>query len=85
LPLAAVAYVTAAWALGRRLVKEPRNRFLSFLAGLAILRLLALVPIFGGFVGLAAVVFGFGLIGAAIGAAREPRQPSPVPAQTPGS
>ena len=84
-PLAAVAYVTAAWALGRRLVKEPRNRFLSFLAGLAILRLLALVPIFGGFVGLAAVVFGFGLIGAAIGAAREPRRGSPAPAQTPGS
>ena len=85
LPLAAIAYVTAAWALGRRLVKEPRNRFLSFLAGLAILRLLALVPIFGGFVGLAAVVFGFGLIGAAIGAAREPRRSPPVPAQTPGS
>jgi len=84
-PLAAVAYVTAAWALGRRLVKEPRNRFLSFLAGLGILRLLALVPIFGGFIGLAAVVFGFGLIGAAIGAAREPRGASPAPAQTPGS
>lgn len=85
LPLAAVAYVTAAWALGRRLVKEPRNRFLSFLAGLAILRLLALLPIFGGFVSLAAMVFGFGLIGAAIGAARDPRRPSPAPAQSPGS
>lgn len=85
LPLAAVAYVTAAWALGRRMVKEPRNRFLSFLAGLAVLRLLALVPIFGGFISLAAVVFGFGLIGAAIGAARDPRHPSPAPARTPGS
>lgn len=84
-PLAAVAYVTAAWALGRRLVKEPRNRFLSFLAGLAILRLLALVPIFGGIVGLAAVIFGFGLIGAAIGAAREPRRAAPAPGQIPGS
>jgi hypothetical protein len=78
LPLAAIAYVTAAWALGRRLVQAPRNRFLSFLAGLAILRLLALVPIAGGFVTLAAVVFGFGLIGAAIGAARDPRQPAPA-------
>jgi cytoskeletal protein CcmA (bactofilin family) len=85
LPLAAIAYVTAAWALGRRIVKEPRNRFLSFLAGLAILRLLALVPIVGGFVSLAAVVFGFGLIGAAIGAAREPRRPAPVPAGSPGN
>ncbi len=85
LPLAAVAYVTSAWALGRRIVKEPRNRFLSFLGGLAILRLLALVPIVGGFVSIAAVVFGFGLIGAAIGAARQPHQPTPAPAQSPGS
>jgi cytoskeletal protein CcmA (bactofilin family) len=84
-PLAAVAYVTSAWALGRRMVKEPRNRFLSFLTGLAILRLLALVPIVGGFVSIAAVVFGFGLIGTAIGAAREPRRPTPAPAQSPGS
>ncbi|HET7455186.1 MAG TPA: polymer-forming cytoskeletal protein [Solirubrobacterales bacterium] len=85
LPLAAVAYVCSAWALGRRLVKPPRGRIVAFLAGLAILRLLALVPIFGGLVGLAAVVFGFGLIGAAIGAAREPRQTPPAPAQSPGS
>jgi len=84
-PLAAIAYVTAAWALGRRLVKAPKNRFLSFLAGLAILRLLALVPIAGGIASLAAVVFGFGLIGAAIGAAREPRQPAPAPARSPYS
>jgi hypothetical protein len=84
-PLAAIAYVTAAWALGRRLVKAPKNQFLSFLAGLAILRLLALVPIAGGIVTLAAVVFGFGLIGAAIGAARNPRQPASIPAQSPGS
>lgn len=84
LPLAAIAYVASAWTLGRRIVKAPRHRILSFLAGLAILRLGALVPIVGGFVTLAAVVFGFGLIGAAIGAARgEPRQTAP--AQSPGS
>jgi cytoskeletal protein CcmA (bactofilin family) len=85
LPLAAVAYVTSSWALGRRIVKEPRNRFLSFLAGVAILRPLALVPIIGGFVSIAAVVFGFGLIGAAIGAARQPHRSTPAPAQSPGS
>jgi len=87
LPLWAVAYVCAAWALGRRLVKPPRGRIVAFLAGLGILRALALIPILGGLVGLAAVVFGLGLIGAAIGAAREPRaaEPSPSPAQTPGS
>lgn len=71
LPLGAVAYCASAWVLGRRLVKEPANRFLAFLAGLAILRALALVPALGLLVGLAATVFGLGLIGAAIGAARE--------------
>jgi len=84
LPLAAIAYVASAWALGRRIAKPPRHRILAFLAGLAILRLTALVPIAGGLVSLAAVVFGFGLVGAAIGAARgEPRQAAP--AQSPGS
>jgi hypothetical protein len=83
LPLFAVAYVTSAWALGRRIVQPPRNRVLSFLAGLAILRLAALFPILGLLVGLAAVVFGLGLIGAAIGAARNPA--GPEPARSPGS
>ncbi|MGN6585849.1 MAG: hypothetical protein ACTHKT_00020 [Solirubrobacterales bacterium] len=85
LPLWAIAYVCSAWALGRRIVKPPRNRTLSFLAGLAILRAVALVPILGWLVGLAAVVFGLGLIGAAIGAAREPRGAEPSSAQSPGS
>ncbi len=80
LPLAAVAYVTSAWAIGRAIVKPPRERTLSFLAGLAILRVAALVPILGLFVWLAAVIVGLGLIGAAIGAAREP-----AAVQSPGS
>lgn len=82
LPLGAVAYCASAWVLGRRLVKAPRNRVLAFLAGLAILRALALVPVLGFLVGLAAAVFGLGLIGAAIGAARES---SPTWRQTQGS
>jgi hypothetical protein len=72
LPLGAVAYVAAAYALGRRILKPPRERVLSFLVGLAILRAVALVPFLGALVSLAALVFGLGLIGGAIGAAREP-------------
>ncbi|HET8956206.1 MAG TPA: polymer-forming cytoskeletal protein [Solirubrobacterales bacterium] len=71
LPLGAVAYCASAWVLGRRMVKAPRNRFLAFLAGLAVLEAVSFVPIVGWIVGLAAVVFGLGLVGAAIGAARE--------------
>lgn len=82
LPLAALAYVTAAYALGRRMVGEPRSRFWAFLAGLAVLRALALIPFLGFLVGLAAVVVGLGLLGAAIGAARDPE---PEPAQSPGN
>jgi cytoskeletal protein CcmA (bactofilin family) len=82
LPIAALAYVTAAYALGRRLVGEPRSRFWAFLAGLGILRAAALVPFLGFLVGLAAVVFGLGLLGAAIGAARDPEA---EPARSPGS
>jgi cytoskeletal protein CcmA (bactofilin family) len=81
LPLWTIAYVASAWALGRAIVKPPRTRILAFLAGLAILRALALVPLLGLLVGLAAVVFGLGLIGAAIGAARA----GPEPARSPGS
>ncbi|HKA67002.1 MAG TPA: polymer-forming cytoskeletal protein [Solirubrobacterales bacterium] len=83
LPIGAVAYVAAAYAVGRRVLKPPRERMLSFLVGLAILRVAALVPFLGLLVGLAALVFGLGLIGAAIGAAREPS--GPAPARSPGS
>jgi hypothetical protein len=83
LPLAAVAYVASAWALGRRIAKPPRARIASFLAGLAVLRAVALVPFLGLLVGLAAVVFGLGLLGAAIGSAR--RAPEAAPARSPDS
>jgi cytoskeletal protein CcmA (bactofilin family) len=83
LPLGAVAYAVSAYVLGRRVLKPPRHRMLSFLVGLAILRVAALVPIVGLLVGLAALIFGLGLIGVAIGAAREPSDPAP--AQSPGS
>ena len=70
-----LAYVTAAWALGRVLVKPPQGRIVSFLAGLAILRALALIPVLGMLVWLAAVIAGLGLLGAAVAAARS--EPAP--------
>jgi cytoskeletal protein CcmA (bactofilin family) len=79
LPLWALAYVVAAWVLGRAIVKPPRHRVLSFLAGLAILRAAALIPALGLLIGLAAAVFGLGLLGAAIGAARENSEPARSP------
>lgn len=78
LPLGAVAYLVSAYALGRRMVEPPRHRMLAFLAGLGALRVAAYVPVLGTVVGIAALVFGLGLIGAAIGAARERSDPAPA-------
>jgi hypothetical protein len=47
LPLYAIGDTTSAWLLGRRLVGPPRGRVLAFLAGLAILRVLAIIPSWG--------------------------------------
>jgi hypothetical protein len=84
LPVYAFGYVAGAWALGRRRVEPPRNRFLAFLAGLAVLRVLALIPVLGLLVGLAATIFGLGLIGGAIGGSQE-RRGDPAAARSPGS
>ena len=81
LPFAAIAYVTAAWALGRVMVKPPQGRILAFLAGLAILRVAALVPAIGLLVGLAAMIVGLGLLGGAIAAARQPAAAVPRAAE----
>lgn len=81
LPLGAVAYVTAAWALGRLILKPPRERILSFLVGLAILRLAALLPVLGLAVWLGAVVVGLGLLVGAITAARRGPADAPAPAR----
>jgi hypothetical protein len=80
LPLAAVAYVVTAWTLGRSLVKEPRSRVIAFLAGFAILRAIALIPLLGLIAWLVAVTIGLGLIFRAIAASREQRPREPAPA-----
>jgi hypothetical protein len=75
LPLYALGYTTSAWLLGRRLVRPPTGRVLAFLAGLAILRLLALIPILGGIVWFAATVLGLGALVVATWRVRnEPRR-----------
>ena len=72
-----VGYVAGAWLVGRLVLRPPRGRVLAFLAGLAILRLLALVPILAGIVGFVAVVLG---LGAVVVAAWRAGRPAPVAA-----
>jgi hypothetical protein len=76
-----VGYVAGAHAVGRMIVKPPRSAIPAFLAGLSILRLLALVPIVGGILWLLASIVGLGVL--AVGARRSPRtvayEPPPPP------
>jgi hypothetical protein len=57
-----VGYIAGAHAIGRLLVRTPTSRFLAFLAGWGILRVLGLIPVVGGLAWTLASVFGLGLL-----------------------
>jgi len=76
----ALGYSAAAWILGRSIVREPTTWAVAFLAGWAILRVVALIPILGGLVWFAAVVFGLGALAVAIWRARTPSRTAPTAA-----
>jgi hypothetical protein len=76
-----VGYVAGAHAIGRMIVKPPGSRFLAFLAGWVIVRLLGLIPIAGGIVWLLASIFGLGVLWVA--ARRATGEPPLAPAVPP--
>jgi hypothetical protein len=61
-----LGYTVASIGVGSFLVNESQSRFLLFLAGWLILRVLALIPFVGGLVWLVASVWGLGLLAVAI-------------------
>jgi hypothetical protein len=81
-----VGYVAGALVLGRLLVRPPTTRFLAFVLGWAILRLVGLVPVLGGFVWLIASLIGLGILAVAarrtgrVAAPPPPLPPAPAPA-----
>ena len=76
--LYALGYVAGTWALGRQLVGEPRSRWLSFLTGFALLRLIGLIPVVGGLVTLVTTIAGLGLLAVTIWRARTGTAPAPA-------
>ena len=60
--------MTAALVIGRLILKQ--SRIPAFIVGLLILRLLALIPIAGGLIGLLATIFGLGVLLTALFRAR---------------
>jgi hypothetical protein len=78
--LYALGYGASAWVLGRSLLRPPTAWVVAFLVGWAILRVVALVPILGGLVWFAAVVFGLGVLVVAIWRGRSAARAGPTTA-----
>jgi cytoskeletal protein CcmA (bactofilin family) len=80
-----VGYVAGTLVLGRLIVRPPTTRFLAFVVGWAILRLVGLVPVLGGFVWLIASLIGLGILAVAarrtgrVAAPPPPPPPAPIP------
>jgi len=68
--LYSIGYVAGAWAIGRSIVSAPTSRWVAFLAGFAIVRLLGLIPIVGGLVSAVVTVIGLGLAAVTVWRAR---------------
>jgi cytoskeletal protein CcmA (bactofilin family) len=75
-----LGYAASAWVLGRTLLREPASWVLAFLAGWGILRVVALIPFFGGMVWTLAVIFGLGALTVAVWRARSAGQQAVQPA-----
>ena len=83
-----VGYVLGAHAIGRMLIKQPTSRYIAFLAGWGIVRVLGLIPFVGGLVWTLVTIFGLGALMTAArrpdpmeaADTRTPLPPAPVPA-----
>jgi hypothetical protein len=71
-------YCASAWIIGRRIVGESTGRFVSFLAGWALLRVIAFIPIVHIFVFIAAAVYGLGALLVALRRARMGTETAPL-------
>ena len=84
IPVLLVAYVTSAWMLGRRVLRNrSTSRWAALFAGWGILRVLALIPVVGALVGLVATVVGLGALAVALWRAGRPDAPAARPEAPP--
>jgi hypothetical protein len=84
-----LGYVVATVAVGGMLLRSSPSRYVVFLVGLVVLRLLALIPVVGGLLWFVASVWGLGLLAVAIrshptavapAGPVPPMPPAPIPA-----
>jgi hypothetical protein len=80
IPVLLIAYTTSAWIVGRRILQSRSpGPWVALFAGCGILRVIALIPVAGGIVGLAATVVGLGALAVALWHARRPGTPAARP------
>jgi hypothetical protein len=75
-----LGYTATAWIIGRRILRPGTSWVFAFLLGWGILRALALIPVVGGLIWFAAVVFGLGALAVTIWPARSTSPAAPTPA-----
>lgn len=76
-----LGYVASAFFLGRVILRPPRNRFLAYLIGWAILAVAGIIPVLNVIVLIAATVYGLGMVVVSIFRARSgPREAAPADA-----
>lgn len=74
-----IGYVVGVLALGRLVIKEPRSRYVAFLVGWGVLRLIALIPVLGGLAWLVSTALGLGTLWVAARAAPSEARPVTPP------
>ena len=75
-----LGYTATAWIVGRRILRAGTGWAVAFLLGWGILRVLALIPVVGGLIWFAAVVFGLGALAVTIWRARSTSPAAPATA-----
>jgi hypothetical protein len=78
-----LGYAVATLGVGTKLARSSRSRFVVFLAGWVVLRLLALIPFVGGWLWFLGSVWGLGLLAAAIRSGPTDEPAGPVPPMPP--
>jgi hypothetical protein len=77
-----LGYVVATIGLGSRVLSSTQSRFVAFLGGWVILRLLALIPFVGGWLWFLGSAWGLGLLAIAIRRGRA-AEAGPIPPAPP--
>jgi hypothetical protein len=78
-----LGYVVATIGLGSRLMRSTQSRYVAFLGGWVVLRLLALIPFVGGWLWFLGSVWGLGLLAVAIRRGHTESPDGPLPPMPP--